>query len=150
MFLSYLPFAHLSERVLMNHILGEGGEIGFFLGDFSRFFDDVARLRPTLFSSVSGVLSSVYEEVKTGSQESGPLAHAFFNMAIKGKKKNLRQGKLDHFLYDKLAFKRVHEMFGGRIRALITGGTPIALDGRSFFLLSLGFDQHQKTTKKQP
>jgi len=105
--LSYLPFAHLSERVLMNHILGEGGEIGFFQGDFSRFFDDVARLKPTLFSSVSGVLSSVYEEVKAGSQESGLFAHAFFNMAIKGKKKNLRQGKLDHFLYDKLAFKRV-------------------------------------------
>lgn len=51
-YLSYLPLAHVLERLLHCCILQEGGRIGFYQGSTLTILDDMKALRPTVFTSV--------------------------------------------------------------------------------------------------
>ena len=51
-YLSYLPLAHVLERLLHAAVLQEGGRIGFYQGSTATITDDMKALRPTIFTSV--------------------------------------------------------------------------------------------------
>lgn len=51
-YLSYLPLAHVLERLLHLPVLKEGGRIGFYQGSTLTILDDMKALRPTIFTSV--------------------------------------------------------------------------------------------------
>lgn len=51
-YISYLPLAHVLERLLHAAVLQVGGRIGFFQGSVAKVLDDIKLLRPTLFTSV--------------------------------------------------------------------------------------------------
>ena len=51
-YLSYLPLAHVLERLLHLPLLQEGGRIGFYQGSTLTILDDMKTLRPTVFTSV--------------------------------------------------------------------------------------------------
>lgn len=61
--LSYLPLAHMYERVGQQSIMLEGGQIGFFRGDVKLLLDDMQTLRPTMFFSVPRLLNRIYDKV---------------------------------------------------------------------------------------
>lgn len=49
------------------------------------------------------------------------------NLAVKTKNKNIQEnGTLEHLVFDPLVFNKVKEMFGGRIRQLVTGSAPLS------------------------
>lgn len=50
--LSFQPFSHLSERMMVPVVMMHGGQVGFATGDASRVFDDIAALRPTTVGGV--------------------------------------------------------------------------------------------------
>ncbi|KAG7251073.1 hypothetical protein CRUP_004539, partial [Coryphaenoides rupestris] len=47
--ISFLPLAHMFERVVEGVVLIHGGRIGFFQGDIRLLMDDMKTLRPTVF-----------------------------------------------------------------------------------------------------
>ena len=51
-YLSYLPFAHIFERVIVLSLLHFGGAAGFFHGDTLGLMDDLKALNPTVFCGV--------------------------------------------------------------------------------------------------
>ena len=51
-YLSYLPLAHVLERLMQISVLQEGGRIGFYQGSTLTITDDIKALRPTMFTSV--------------------------------------------------------------------------------------------------
>lgn len=61
-FLSYLPLAHIFDRVAEEFYLSIGATIGYFSGDTRKLTDDLAALKPTLFVGVP----RVFERVQTG------------------------------------------------------------------------------------
>ena len=54
MHFSYLPLAHITERLMVLYALSQGMAIGFFSGDYSKIFDDMAKLRPTFMVAAPG------------------------------------------------------------------------------------------------
>lgn len=50
--LSYLPLAHIFERVVSMNMIFVGASVGYFAGDVFKLKDDLAILRPTFFISV--------------------------------------------------------------------------------------------------
>ena len=50
--LSYLPLAHMFERIVQAAVWSEGCSVGFYQGNTAKLMDDIAALRPTLFPSV--------------------------------------------------------------------------------------------------
>ena len=61
--ISYLPLAHMMERIVAAMILQSGGRIGFYRGDVKLLIEDIQALRPTIFVSVPRLLNRVYDKV---------------------------------------------------------------------------------------
>uniref|UniRef100_A0A3B4BCG4 long-chain-fatty-acid--CoA ligase n=1 Tax=Periophthalmus magnuspinnatus TaxID=409849 RepID=A0A3B4BCG4_9GOBI len=62
--ISYLPMAHMFERVAQGVMLVHGAKIGFFQGDIRLLMDDVATLKPSVFPVVPRLLNRMYDKVQ--------------------------------------------------------------------------------------
>ena len=125
--ISYLPLAHIFERVVMTALMTVGAAIGFYHGNTLELMDDIAVLRPTIFVSVPRLFSKVYDKVLAGVKEKGGIKQALFNWAYSSKVKNLREsGELKHWIWDRYVFQPIRERLGGRVRAMLSGSAPIA------------------------
>lgn len=56
---SYLPLAHIYQRVLELLVFLHGGAIGYFTGDPLRLIEDCQVLRPQLFPAVPRILNRI-------------------------------------------------------------------------------------------
>ena len=64
-YISYLPLAHMMERICQALIFQNGGRIGFYRGDIKLLIEDIQALRPTLFVSVPRLLNGIYDKVRS-------------------------------------------------------------------------------------
>jgi AMP-binding enzyme len=62
-FLSYLPLAHIFDRVAEETFLSLGGSIGYWQGSPKTLLDDVGALRPTIFVGVPRIFDRIYTGV---------------------------------------------------------------------------------------
>lgn len=131
--LSYLPLAHVYERIVITTLAAVGATIGFYQGDVMKLMDDIAILRPTLFCTVPRLLNRIYDKVMGTIEKSGTMTRFLFNMAYKSKTQNLRKyGQFDHWLWDRLVFAKVRNRLGGRVNAILTGSAPVAPEVMDF------------------
>lgn len=123
--LSYLPLAHIYERLNLTLSTFLGTRYGFYHGDVLTILDDIAELKPTIFSSVPRLFNRIYDKVMAGIKESGVMAQQLFAAAYAAKKSALMQGDINQtrlgFLYDLLVFSKLREKLGGKVEYLITG-----------------------------
>ena len=61
--LSYLPLAHIFERVVMAQVLMAGASIGFYRGDPTLVIEDLQACRPTLLPVAPRVLNKIHDKV---------------------------------------------------------------------------------------
>jgi long-chain acyl-CoA synthetase len=61
--ISYLPLAHIYERINVVNATHGGAAIGFYSGDVQRLLDDIQVLRPTVFCSVPRLWNRIYDKV---------------------------------------------------------------------------------------
>ena len=54
--LSYMPLAHIFDRLLEEFALSVGARIGYWQGNVKKLMDDVAAFKPTLFMAVPRIL----------------------------------------------------------------------------------------------
>lgn len=131
--ISYLPLAHIFERIVMTALTTVGAGIGFYQGDTLKIMEDIAVLRPTIFVSVPRLFNKVYDKIMAGVKEKGTVTQALFNWAYAAKVENLREnGELKHWLWDRLVFKQFRERLGGRVRAMLSGSAPISPEVMDF------------------
>lgn len=67
--LSYLPLAHILERIVFCCLMTKGARVGFYQGDVLKLKDDLVALRPTLFVSVPRLYSKLYDKIQAGIAE---------------------------------------------------------------------------------
>jgi len=60
-YISYLPLAHVLERVMLMCAMGCKMQCGFFQGDVMKLKDDLAELKPTLMISVPRLYNRFYD-----------------------------------------------------------------------------------------
>ncbi|CAL5433788.1 unnamed protein product [Camellia sinensis] len=63
--LSYLPLAHIFDRLIEECFINIGGSIGFWRGDVKLLTEDIGELKPTIFCAVPRVLDRIYAEFAT-------------------------------------------------------------------------------------
>lgn len=61
--MSFLPLAHMFERVVQSVVYTVGGRVGFFRGDIRLLPDDIKELRPTILPVVPRILNRLYDKV---------------------------------------------------------------------------------------
>ena len=82
---SYLPLAHIYERVTMLVCLFRGAKAGFFRGDVLGLLDDIAELKPTVFCSVPRLWNRIYDKVQAGIREGGFVKQKMVAIAFAAK-----------------------------------------------------------------
>ncbi|KAI9599165.1 hypothetical protein BDF19DRAFT_470552 [Syncephalis fuscata] len=142
-YISYLPLAHVFERILHLIITNNGGSIGFYQGDTLKLLDDVNELKPTLFVSVPRLFNRIYDKVWGGVKAKGGIAAYLFNTAYKQKLRNLKNGTSYHWLWDRLVFGTVRAKLGGRVRCMLSGSAPISADVIDFLRVCFGAEVYE-------
>lgn len=61
--LSYLPLAHIFERIVMAQMYMTGGSIAFFRGDPLLLIEDIQACRPTILPAAPRVLNKIHDKV---------------------------------------------------------------------------------------
>ncbi|KAM3592274.1 uncharacterized protein V6R79_016067 [Siganus canaliculatus] len=135
--ISFLPLAHMFERVVQTVVYGSGAKVGFFQGDIKLLPDDMKTLQPTIFPVVPRLLNRVYDRVQSGAKT--PFKKWLLNFAVERKFAEVRKGVVrSNSIWDKLIFHKVQESFGGRVRVMVTGAAPISQPVLNFLRASLG------------
>eukprot|EP01080_Neovahlkampfia_damariscottae_P001659 gene1659-429_t len=132
--ISYLPMAHVMERILQTVMFHHAGKIGFFRGDPTKLLDDVMCLKPTIFASVPRVYNKIYDAVTSQIEKKGGLTKKLFDFAYNTKLEMLKDGYQPciHSFWDYLVFSKIKERLGGKVRYLITGSAPISKETMNF------------------
>ena len=158
--LLYLPLAHNFGRLM--HLLG--AHLGYtiaFLPDPRRIGEVMPEVRPTVLPTVPRVLEKVHTAVTANFAASTGVKRRLIDWALDvGRRVSLlRQRRepvpsflaLEHRIADRLVYSKVKERLGGRLRAAISGGAPLAKEIAEFFhaldiLVLEGYGQTEETS----
>ncbi|XP_043559328.1 long-chain-fatty-acid--CoA ligase 6-like isoform X2 [Chiloscyllium plagiosum] len=135
--ISFLPLAHMFERVIQSVVICHGGRIGFFQGDIRLLSDDMKALHPTIFPVVPRLLNRMYDKIF--SQAGTPVKRWLLEFAARRKATEVRNGIIrNNSLWDKLFFKKIQDSLGGKVRMIVTGAAPASPAVLGFLRAALG------------
>ncbi|XP_008334994.1 long-chain-fatty-acid--CoA ligase 1 [Cynoglossus semilaevis] len=135
--ISYLPLAHMFERMIQVSMFCHGARVGFYQGDITLLMDDIKTLKPTFFPVVPRLLNRIYDKI-LGSVSS-PFKRALLHYAVRRKQAELRSGIVrNNSLWDKLVFRKIQAMLGGNLRFVLTASAPISPTVLSFLRATMG------------
>ncbi|XP_063148394.1 long-chain-fatty-acid--CoA ligase 6 [Candoia aspera] len=135
--ISFLPLAHMFERVIQSVVYCHGGRIGFFQGDIRLLSDDMKALRPTIFPVVPRLLNRMYDKIF--SQADTPMKRWLLEFAATRKKAEVQSGIIrNDSLWDKLFFNKIQAGLGGCVRMIVTGAAPASPTVLGFLRAALG------------
>ncbi|KAK9816781.1 hypothetical protein WJX72_005028 [[Myrmecia] bisecta] len=140
--ISYLPLAHIYERVSLISCLHAGVSIGFYRGNVLELLDDVLELKPTLFASVPRLWNRIHDRVMATIRASNPVSRRLFAAAYASKKAALDRGdpsggRFGPF-WDRLVFSKIRARLGGEVRYMTTGASPISAEVFDFLRICFG------------
>ncbi|TFK55189.1 acetyl-CoA synthetase-like protein [Heliocybe sulcata] len=137
--LSYLPLAHIYERISELLVITIGGSIGYFTGDPLRLLEDAQILKPNYFPSVPRVLNRVYQSAMVAGSAPG-LKGTLFKKAVEAKLHRLRTTGINtHAFWDRLVFRKVVAALGGNLKMVTCGSAPISPDVMDFLKIALAY-----------
>ncbi|MBU6140251.1 MAG: long-chain fatty acid--CoA ligase [Proteobacteria bacterium] len=132
--LSFLPLAHIFERMVMMFYISQGVSV-YFADDIKNVGGCLRETKPTLMTTVPRVLEKVFTKIKDG-VESGSLVKK-----ILGRKALQRalikdpeaKKTLSDKIFDRLIYKKFRDALGGKIRMIICGGAALSEDMETFY-----------------
>ncbi|XP_070427223.1 long-chain-fatty-acid--CoA ligase 6 isoform X9 [Equus przewalskii] len=134
---SYLPLAHMFERMVQSVVYCHGGRVGFFQGDIRLLSDDMKALCPTIFPVVPRLLNRMYDKIFC--QADTPVKRWFLEFAAKRKQAEVRSGIIrNDSIWDELFFNKIQASLGGCVRMIVTGAAPASPTVLGFLRAALG------------
>ncbi len=140
--MSFLPLAHVFERLVEYCYYHRGATVAF-AESIDKLRDNLGEVNPHIFGAVPRVYEKVYARVMDKVDAGSPAKQRLFRTAIGVAKEVLRLRTekktpggalaLQHFLYERLVFRKIREALGTRFRFAISGGAPLAKDLAEFF-----------------
>ncbi|KAL8105143.1 hypothetical protein AgCh_029074 [Apium graveolens] len=106
--------------------------------DNLKLLDDMAILRPTVFSSVPRLYNRIYAGITNAVKASGWLKERLFNAAYNAKKQAILSGKNPSPMWERLVFNKIKEKLGGRLRYIVSGASPLSPDVMEFLRVCFG------------
>lgn len=139
-FLSFLPLAHVFERVNIHAMIGAGVYVGFFRGDFNLLFEDIKELQPTMICGVPRIWNKMVNSIRTSTTEAPGKIGELSREAFKAKLENLKENQeVTHPKYDELWTNNIRKMLGfSRAKVMNSGSAPLAAENIDFIKCALG------------
>ena len=157
-FLSFLPLSHSYEYTAGQFFpISIGAQI-YYAEGIEHLASNMAEARPTLMTAVPRLYESMHSRIMRGVEKSGGIKATLFAAAVRlGQKKITNPGSLSigervyDAIVDKLVRNKVRANFGGRLKALVSGGAPLNPDiGNFFSALGLRLLQGYGQTESAP
>jgi long-chain acyl-CoA synthetase len=141
--ISFLPMAHVAE-----HVPGFFGRVNTgmrtaYATSYETLLDDLLEVRPTYFGAVPRIFEKMYGRILEKVAQANPRRQAIFRwvrdlarrraQAAMGGAPLSFKDRLLLPLADRLVYRKIREVFGGRVKAFITGAAPIDLEILEFF-----------------
>lgn len=126
-YLSFLPLAHILDRAIEEYFFSKGASIGYYHGNINEINDDLMELKPTFFAGVPRVFERVYEGIQKAIEVLNPRRRKIFHLLYRYKLFWMNLGykqKNASPLADLIAFRKVKEKLGGRVRLIVSGAAP--------------------------
>uniref|UniRef100_A0ACD5VXQ7 Uncharacterized protein n=1 Tax=Avena sativa TaxID=4498 RepID=A0ACD5VXQ7_AVESA len=128
-YMSYLPLAHIFDRVVEELFMFHGASIGFWRGDVKLLVEDIGTLKPTILCAVPRVLDRIFSGLQAKISAGGFIKSTMFSLAYKFKQFRMMRG-VKHTeaaaICDKVVFSKVKEGLGGNVRVILSGAAPLA------------------------
>lgn len=141
--LSFLPMAHVAERVLAFYGRVNTGMSTYFASSIAKVLEEVVEVKPTIFGSVPRIFEKAYAKIMSTVEQAPPTRQRIFRWAERVGREAVQHWqagkpiplglKLKYRLADRLVFSKLRAVFGGRVRYFITGAAPIAREILEFF-----------------
>jgi long-chain acyl-CoA synthetase len=156
-FLSFLPISHAYEHSAGQFLpIGLGAEI-YYAESLEKLAANIAEARPTIMVVVPRLFEMLRVRVTKAIEKEGKLASALLKQALAQGERAARTGKLSWWeaplsaLLDRTIRPKIQARFGGRLKALVSGGAPLNPDvGRFFQALGLTLLQGYGQTEAAP
>lgn len=132
--LLWLPMAHAFGQVLVTAQLA-CGFVTAIDGRVDKIVDNMAVLKPTIMGAAPRIFEKAHARIVTAQQAQGGLRARLFaaaftvGLAVDRRRRAGHAAPLPmallHRLFERLVFSKVRDVFGGRIRFLISGAAPL-------------------------
>ncbi|KAI5186739.1 long-chain acyl-CoA synthetase [Nematocida homosporus] len=130
-YLSFLPLAHVFERIVETSLLLSRCSIVYYRGIPKELQKDFALVKPHYFVGVPRVFNSVKAAIEARAQEKGRVANAIFNASLKVcryfKNRYVRE------IFGLSVFRAIRQTFGGSITCMLSGSAPLSIETAEFF-----------------
>ncbi|ORD96577.1 ACSL5 [Hepatospora eriocheir] len=124
-YMSYLPLAHVLERICVSIAVSCGATVCFFRGIKEKILDDYQIIKPVFVPAVPRVLNVFEEKIKTEIASLGWFKRFLVGLGIKYKIFMQMFGIYTSWVFDFLIFKNIYRKFGGNIEYILCGGASI-------------------------
>lgn len=134
-YISFLPLAHILDRMIEEYFFHKGASVGYYHGEIREIKDDLMELKPTFLAGVPRVFERVHEGVLQALEDLNWRRRKIFHLLYKYKLYWMNRGykqKDASPLADFLAFGKVKNRLGGRIRLIVSGGAPLSSEVEEF------------------
>jgi len=140
--LAFLPLTHMLQRMTVYAAM-HLGIVGAYAESIDRLVDNFRELKPTVQVSVPKIFERIYNRIQQMLAGGSPLKARIFRWAVDVGRRAARvrrEGRrlppglaLAHALAHRLVFRKIHAVFGGRVKYLLCGGAPMSLYLLEFF-----------------
>ena len=138
-FLSFLPLSHSYEHTAGQFFpISIGAEI-YYAESVETLGNNMLEAKPTIMTAVPRLYEMLHQRITAGVKKTGGGKEKLFMKALAlGRRRHagerLRLGeKIQDLVLDKLVRDKVRARFGGRLKALVSGGAPLNPDIGIFF-----------------
>ena len=138
----FLPLAHSFARLIEYYGIA-AGTVTAFARSIDTLAEDLATSRPHLVPAVPRIYEKLYGRIQGARDAGGALRRALFDWAVgvgRARSRHEQEGRpvprlmaLQHAVAHRLVFSRIHQLLGGNIRYMTSGGAPLSREIAEFF-----------------
>ncbi len=149
--MSFLPLAHIFERMIDFHYLSRGVSIAY-AESLDALPGNLREVSPTLMAVVPRLLQKIREKIAEEVEHLPAAKQKLFGWAVDAGKRYFPYGlnrrrapaglRLNRALADRLVFRKIRGQLGGRFRMFISGAAPLARDLAEFYF-SIGIPVYE-------
>lgn len=119
-FLSFLPISHIFERTAGSYTPILSGASIAYAESIKTLAGNIKEAKPTILICVPKIFEVFQEKIIEGIERKHPIIRKYFYMYLENK-----EDTLTRWLVDKMIYKKIRHIFGGRLRLAASGGASI-------------------------
>jgi len=141
--IAYLPLAHIAERDVGHFMKLASGNATVFAESIDDLSANLRQTGPTVMFGTPRIFEKFYARIVTGIRDATRFQRAVYNWALRvgtrmsdARLASARPSlwlRARHALAHFLIFRKIRDLFGGRIRFMLSGGAPISPEIIRFF-----------------